>query len=63
MNYKENMDAGRFANFKSVSATFSLLNGDRKNPFSNIDFTKFGSLWMIFILICKKVYKEILKYV
>ncbi|UZT99838.1 hypothetical protein ODZ84_09860 [Chryseobacterium fluminis] len=42
-NYKENMDAGRFANFKSVSATFSLLNGDGKNPFSHVDFTKFGS--------------------
>jgi len=42
MNYKENMDAGRFANFKSVSATFSLLNGDGKNPFSHVDFTKFG---------------------
>ncbi len=37
------MDAGRFANFKSVSATFSLLNGDGKNPFSHVDFTKFGA--------------------
>jgi len=36
------MDAGRFANFKSVSATFSLLNGDGKNPFSHVDFTKFS---------------------
>jgi len=26
-----------------VSATFSLLNGNGKNPFSHIDFTKFGS--------------------
>ncbi|UZT99840.1 hypothetical protein ODZ84_09870 [Chryseobacterium fluminis] len=43
MNYKENMDAGRFANFKSVSATFSLLDGDGKNPFSHVDFTKFGA--------------------